>query len=634
MAVTQTPRLKQTTWSQGIDTVSREQFNSDAAALDAVVALFGQGTANDRPAAGVKGRFYTVVGDSDADQNGRMFYDTGTAWVTANRYMERAIVSAAVATDAALTIRGVANQTGLLQRWQNSNSTTVASVTADGVGSFKENVLGGAGSALSVSTQSDKAAASFTSTNGDLARWSNATGQVAKIDNTGAATFRSVEANSLTGTSINYGDITSTSSSKLKNVLVEPLAGTDIPLTVSVTDTQTAGILTARKGTATVSRLTSTGRFIASSIVANYNVESGSADMNAAIGAIASSATSSALLGRATAAQSAPVIAGQDVNGNNVFTVGSSGEVFAGNGTFAGLYTTAPSAIAGVTPKFEVATGTSTETYRDTAVLRHQSTSTNAVSREILMAMKMSTEANDSESAKFAGVSAFTSAANSATPSLGLYAGGARMASLTSAGLLSATSLAYTGTLATSGNKQSILLQTGSDNSIAGMGVENGNMYVRSLTNSGINLYAGGVHTPDAGDPGTGGRLLAAFNGDPNDNRMTIGRVTLNSVTPYNSATPVLSIGTPAVAGNNMQFSTNSINVFTDADRQVLGNMYLNTSSGGAGRVDISNSAGATRIFGTLSMENTGTIKMGGRNFTVAYSAPSNPVEGDVWINI
>jgi hypothetical protein len=48
--------------------------------LDTDAAADLQGTLSARPAAGVRGRFYTVAGDTSAN-NGRWFRDNGTTWV-------------------------------------------------------------------------------------------------------------------------------------------------------------------------------------------------------------------------------------------------------------------------------------------------------------------------------------------------------------------------------------------------------------------------------------------------------------------------------------------------------------------------------------------------------------------------
>jgi hypothetical protein len=51
-----------------------------ADAIAPIMAVDLQGTLSARPAAGVRGRFYTVAGDSSAN-NGRRFRDDGTTWV-------------------------------------------------------------------------------------------------------------------------------------------------------------------------------------------------------------------------------------------------------------------------------------------------------------------------------------------------------------------------------------------------------------------------------------------------------------------------------------------------------------------------------------------------------------------------
>jgi microcystin-dependent protein len=75
MAETTTPRLGIRRWSADTDTPSRAEFDADHAALDNLVAIDQQGLLADRPAAGVRGRYYWSTDISRLDR------DTGSAWV-------------------------------------------------------------------------------------------------------------------------------------------------------------------------------------------------------------------------------------------------------------------------------------------------------------------------------------------------------------------------------------------------------------------------------------------------------------------------------------------------------------------------------------------------------------------------
>lgn len=75
MAVTQSARLGLTLWSSGADPLTRAQLLGDHQALDDLTAIDVQGaTVGDRPAAGVRGRYFTAL------DTGSTFRDNGTTW--------------------------------------------------------------------------------------------------------------------------------------------------------------------------------------------------------------------------------------------------------------------------------------------------------------------------------------------------------------------------------------------------------------------------------------------------------------------------------------------------------------------------------------------------------------------------
>lgn len=80
MAVTSSPRTGLTRWSAATDPFTRAQVDGDNAELEAKVALYGQGLFNDRPAAGVPGRFYHASDAPGGGADGLVYYDTGAAW--------------------------------------------------------------------------------------------------------------------------------------------------------------------------------------------------------------------------------------------------------------------------------------------------------------------------------------------------------------------------------------------------------------------------------------------------------------------------------------------------------------------------------------------------------------------------
>lgn len=74
MAVSKTTRLGLTRWTEDTDPWNRDDFDDDNAALEASVAMYAQGTAAARPAAGKAGRHYYAT---DTDE---LSYDTGAGW--------------------------------------------------------------------------------------------------------------------------------------------------------------------------------------------------------------------------------------------------------------------------------------------------------------------------------------------------------------------------------------------------------------------------------------------------------------------------------------------------------------------------------------------------------------------------
>jgi hypothetical protein len=78
MAVTLTPRVGLTLASADTDPFpTRTTRNADMNAIEAAMAIYGQGNLSARPAAGKVGRFYWA---SDQPVGQKVYYDNGTAW--------------------------------------------------------------------------------------------------------------------------------------------------------------------------------------------------------------------------------------------------------------------------------------------------------------------------------------------------------------------------------------------------------------------------------------------------------------------------------------------------------------------------------------------------------------------------
>lgn len=146
MAETRTTRMGLPQWSAGTDQPSRADFNEAFLALEEKAARFAQGIFSARPAAGVQGRFYTVVGDGDATKNGLMFYDTGAAWISVGSNTASTgtnVITSPSAGTVALKVMGASGQTANLQEWRNSAGTLVGYITKDGGANFTASAYSG-----------------------------------------------------------------------------------------------------------------------------------------------------------------------------------------------------------------------------------------------------------------------------------------------------------------------------------------------------------------------------------------------------------------------------------------------------------------------------------------------------------
>jgi hypothetical protein len=132
MAESTTPRFGLHRWSAGTDSPSRAEFDSSFANIEARGAIYAQGTRAARPAPGVPGRTYTVVGDPDPVQNGLQFYDDGTAWSATTDNSSDGTFRASTAAATPLTVQGAAGQTANLQSWRNDAGVRLAAIGPTG----------------------------------------------------------------------------------------------------------------------------------------------------------------------------------------------------------------------------------------------------------------------------------------------------------------------------------------------------------------------------------------------------------------------------------------------------------------------------------------------------------------------
>lgn len=87
-------------------------------------------------------------------------------------------------------------------------------------------------------------------------------------------------------------------------------------------------------------------------------------------------------------------------------------------------------------PKLEVSTGSTTETYNEAVIISHRNTSANAVSRQLGLFLKQSSEGSSNESNKMGGLLLSTGAAFSNSPSLYFVAANTAWWGVTQSGVL------------------------------------------------------------------------------------------------------------------------------------------------------------------------------------------------------
>lgn len=623
---TTTNRLGQTRWSAGTDTVIRTDFDTDAANLEARVLVFSQGTLAARPAPGTVGRFYTVVGDSTAPNNGRQFYDNGTAWITAAKYAEGVLSVAPDATSAALTAKGASGQTGTVLRVVNSSDAVVTSIGNDGTIVGKENVLGGTGGALvTTNTIPSKPVTVVTGANAqsaNLQEWRNNGGSVlARVDNAGMLATSSASLGATSTTTLQSTTGTFSGRVTAQQGIDSTTTGTAIALVGNAGPTGFALSGVSNGVTSFLTQSNGTVYNLRSSVGDSTYTGTDSLRINN------DTATTVALRVVGAASQSGNLIQVDSSANANLFRVTSNGSVVStGSGTFnAGIYNSTPANLQGTSAPapMEILTGTTTGAYSDTVVFRHAASSSSTNTRVLSLALKTGGETSAADSAKWAGIRAWTNRANADSPNLDLISGGQRMMAINYADNTVATFADIVHTADTqmrwpTGQGQRLQFTNGGG---FGIGVQVNSVYYRAANQY---WYSGGSHSNTQADPGTGGNEMMRLENNDGQ-RLTVGRLTLTNLNTQDSDSPVLRIGSPS--GTHMQTSNVTIGTYTNANHDTQGSLYIQTKNGGGGLLQMGASDTDVR-FGPR------TINMGGMKFTIDYGAPANPTTGDIWIDI
>jgi hypothetical protein len=611
MAITKTPRLDQTRWSSGSDEVKREDFDSDAESLETNAALFKEGPLSARPAAGVNGLFYTVEGDTAAN-NGRQYYDNGVEW-KAPSYTNNQLAESVAAGDTPLTVRGKASQTADLLKVQNSSQVGLFRVTSGGLATNQNTVYGpgytlGGSSAAHSSTAHFVAATSskpvvvvrgLANQTGNLIEFrTSGNALLTQFNSGGGAVFTGgVSAASYAASgAVTSDSITVASSATLINAHIQPKNSSDTALTLSAKTNQSENLFELYNGAGVrVSRMIQDGTFATNGrIIAggSGNVGTQSYSNSTAIVTLknANHATTPLLnLYSNELGQTGRMIQGFDSNGVMKYWFDSVGNASVSNNFDAdsiavgnGSNTSPTSLFNDITPKFEVVTGASTGSYRESVTIRHPGKSSSAVQRRVGIQLKLSDESNQIESNKWSGIYAHSSLANAAQPNLLFYTNG------TEAGRFEADNTFITnGAVQIPGSKALVFTPSnsnqiylnGSSNSAGTIGMQTANTaFVRADQ---FAIYSGGSYSSDGLSSG-GGTTMASFTTD----RTLLKKLTITSPTAYDSTAPMLQLGNTT----HMQFSAHSINSYDDANN--------NTPA----EVNISNNGGRVRLGNTSSV--------------------------------
>jgi hypothetical protein len=649
MAKTTTPRLSLTLWGSGTDSFQRTDMNGDNADLENKVMLYAQGTLAERPAAGVSGRIYTIVGDTA--NNGKQFYDNGSTWrsSTADVLIESTATGNIPATIKAYTgqtadlIRAVdSNGSGYFFRLTNDGAITNQQTTPTSPGVYFGRGSGHDGAAIINSVAANKPVMVIKGASGQvnnpLVVQDNAGATLFSVTPTGAAAFAGTLSvpSALVSGNAQAASITSTASAALKNATVSPVSPGDVPLIVAALENQTVNLLETRDSSGT--RLFRVGP--SGSISTNTRLVMGN---NAAGSNSVYDGNTPALLVYGTAVNpTIPVArlvagAGQTSNLFEILTSGgllryavdhSGNSLQEGNSSsttaYIGAVGVTPSQFAGidgpVTPRLEVLTGSGTEGYEDAVVLRHTGTSGNAVSRRIGVMFKQADEATDPINALSGGLYLYSNAASSASPSLILSLAGVEKFRVSS------DSVVVPSTSTISMGSNTTVPKINLYGTSYQMGVQSSTMYFRTNTGSGrFAFYAGGVHESSA-TPGTGGVQVGLLTAG-SDNRFTVGRLTLTDNVAANSTTPTVLVGN--ASGTHLNIAQDAISTFDNSANSSAANLFLNYHGSG-GAIILGNSGTQVRLDSRTLWTGANRVYFGNGTWAAQGGAP---IQNDWWFD-
>lgn len=660
MAITKTPRLDQTRWSSGQDPVKREDFDSDASEIEANAMVFKEGPITSRPAAGVTGRLFTVKDDPTPANNGRQFYDNGIEW-KATSYTNNQLAEALSPSDVALTVRAQASPTVNIFAVQNSASQNHLVITPTGytTNQLTPGTTGGAQlgydpshnqTGLFVSVDPAKPVMVLrgaTNQAGNILEFRTASNTIlAQFNSGGGANFTGpISATNFTASgTVTAPGIVSTGPTSLIDATVVSGAPSHTALTVEAVTSQStnlveyynaAGARSARlihDGT-----IATDGRLLVSGGAGNSGTQTYSASTAVATISNSIGPTTPVLnLFANIAGQTARMVQGFDSNQTMRFFFDSAGNMAVTNnvaaGTVAigqGMNTSPTPYYNSYSPKFEVMTGTSTGAFNEAITIRHSSTSSAALSREVGMKFKLSDESNQTESNKWAGISARSTQANSASPILSFYTGGQE------AGIIDANANFNIYGEVQLKNQQPLRYGGGAytkirfadANEYGTMGMQTSNtLFIRSDQ---IALYSGGTYNQVGGNAG-GGSIMAKFTSD----RTLLSRLTLSSQgDTYDSTSPTLQIGVTT----HMQFSTQSINVYGDAANSQTSELNLMNNGGnlrlGSGGTNVSVPSRRLYMGHVDDVGNNLLLFNGSANGTFSDLGGRAPTNNDWWFD-
>lgn len=611
MAKTVTTRFGVTRWSAGTDTVARTDFDTAAANIEARGVVFAEGAMADIPAAGQRGRIFRNTDGATNNDRNRVFWDTGSTWISIAKYAQDQFVEPSTASTVASVIRGksgnnldvfrVEQPTGtVFLRGTNNYEVSTQSVAVGEAGSggvYLGSLPSHQNSLIAVSISAAKAVGVFKGAVSQTAalieaRTSGNTPVFTVSPAGNVASSGSVQALSASFTNaLTAGVVNAQNNATFGRLTISSATTAQPPLIVNGANGQGDHLRVVAYNGAGGMRVNATG-----DIATNTRVVVGD---TLGTGAIDLSTYGSLYIKNSFASSPVAKFVGATSQAGNLIEAGTdSTPAFyvtpTGNGVFVGNMSSrsasigsgnnSPTAILNEsTPALDVVSGTGTGTYRDFVTIRHNGTSASAVSRKVTLALKLSDESNATESAKWAGIEASTSAASSGNPELIFYTAGLETARFRSAGTLAIAGINQS-------NTPNIQFNTDRGNGIGlnnannvQIGVQPNSLYQRSP--QAFYWYTGGSYNDVAGNAG-GGRLSMTLI-DTSENLLTVGKIQLTDSTSFDSTTPALSVGSRG--GNHLSFTAASMNAYD-------GSMSSQTLNLGNNNPDLINMGGADTV--------------------------------------